>query len=321
MDLSQVAFAVLDVETTGFAPASHRVLEIAVVLWDPGAAPCVGLDTVVRASGAHHTARIHQIPEAVVARAPAFAEVVPTLLRCLAGRVVVGHNLGFDLRHLRAELERVGVELPEHAAIDTMALDQRLMGEGRRTLDAACAAHHVRRRQSHAASADAIDTCRLLQQLLAIARQRGCATLEGLLALAHGSPVARSPTPPVLPPEVAGLAGSGGFEPVSRYLEHAAKRIALQEYAQLLAMALADTSLTHEEAQALVAYRTTRHLGAGEVRALHAQAFAAAILMFCQDARIDEGEVSYLRRLREALSEAGWAPGDTDSPGLAALSP
>ena len=305
MDLDRTAFAVVDVETTGFVPGTHRIVEIAAVLVEPGCELRVGLDTVLDAPGARATFEIHRIPQSLTHRAPSFEAVSGKLLRCLAGRVVVGHNLAFDLRHITSELGRQGLALPPFATVDTMALDACLTGQGRRTLDAACAAHGIHRERAHAAGTDAVDTARLLERLLQMAAERGIRTLDQLLAA-----VGAGQSAPVLPPSAAEIAADVPFEAVSRYAHWHEQRTSIQEYGQLLTVALSDTALTEQEAHALQAFRASHTLAASQVRAMHAQVFAAAILLFCQDGLIDDGEVRYLRRLRQALSDAGWAPGD-----------
>lgn len=304
MKLDRTAFAVLDVETTGFVPGTHRIIEVAVVLVAPDRSLRVGLDTVLEVPGPLSAFEVHRIPATLSASAPTFEQVAGRVLRCLAGRVVVGHNLSFDLRHLAAELDRVGVTLPSVASVDTMWLDHALTGQGRRTLGAACAAHGIAREGSHAAGVDALATAQLLVRLLEVAQARGIDTLPRLLRALGGE------LRPVLPPSLAESLPDHPFQAVSRYGTLREGRRALQEYGQMLTVALADTSFSQAEADALRRFRSSRGLTTEQVRAMHAQVFAAAILLFCQDGRIDEAEVAYLQRLRSALSVAGWAPGE-----------
>lgn len=306
MKLSRAAFAVIDLETTGFVPGTHRVVEVAAVLVAPDRSMRVAVDTVVSAPGSAATFEVHRIPTAEVTTAPRFEQVAGALLRCMAGRVVVGHNLSFDLRHLGAELAHQGVELPPMASIDTMWLDHRLTGRGRRTLSAACEAHGIPREQAHAAGADAVDTARLLVSLLETATARGIDTLPKLFEF-----LGRRMSP-LLPPSIGEALPSAPFEAVSRYGRAQEGRRALQEYGNLLTMALSDTSLSTGEAAELRAFRERCGLSTEQVRAMHAQVFAAAILIFCRDGRIDTPEARYLQRLRVGLTEAGWAPGDQE---------
>ena len=47
------------------------------------------------------------------------------ILRLLRGAVWVGHNLAFDLRFLRLEMRRCGMELPAGWILDTLPLARR----------------------------------------------------------------------------------------------------------------------------------------------------------------------------------------------------
>lgn len=302
--LDRLSYAVLDVETTGFVPGRHRIIEIAVAVVDPGRSVEMGLDTVLSVPDGGATRHIHGIPAALETNAPEFSTIVGNLLRCLAGRVLVGHNVSFDLRHLRAELDRCGIHLPEIPFLDTMALDSRLFGIPRRRLADACAVHGVAPGPTHMAGADAQSTAALLTALLAVASTRRIATVSALNLLL--------PTPtlaaPLLDPALADAFPTAPTSTTSRHGNRLRRDQARLRYAELLTLALADTELSSAEARALAHAR--RGLTASDVRALHGQAFAAAILLFCQDTRVDDAEASYLHRLARALSSAGWCPGD-----------
>lgn len=71
--------------------------------------------------------RIHGVTARDVFDAPTFDRVAPALLKLLDGRVIVGHNVSFDLRFLAAELEREGYEVPEFVAIDTLQVAKSLL--------------------------------------------------------------------------------------------------------------------------------------------------------------------------------------------------
>ncbi len=124
-------YAVLDFETTGLAPGyGHRVLEVGVVLLSSDLEIEGGLDSLVNPKRDVGPTRIHGVTARDVFDAPAFEDVVPALLEALVGRVVVGHNVAFDLRFLGAELDRCGYRLPDVVAIDTMQLGRRLATGG-----------------------------------------------------------------------------------------------------------------------------------------------------------------------------------------------
>jgi DNA polymerase III subunit epsilon len=168
-------YAVVDVETTGlFTGRWHnRVVEIGVVH--------VGRDGVVtdewctlvnpeRDLGPQH---IHGVRASDVRTAPTFAEVAGDLAERLAGRVVVAHNLGFDLRFLRYEYGRLDLSVPLDVefGLCTMALSERYLWSPSRSLAACCAAAGIRQDMAHSALYDARAAAGLLGYLIRAADQ------------------------------------------------------------------------------------------------------------------------------------------------------
>jgi DNA polymerase-3 subunit epsilon len=162
-------YAVIDTETTGLSPGHrHRVIEIAVVLLDAQGrveGEWVTLLNPQRDLGPQH---IHGILTADVLAAPDFADVARHLAGLLAGRMVVGHNVEFDLGFLRAEFARLGVAVPliTERAMCTMALAGYLYPGARRTLGACCSAAGVSLEGWHSALADTRATAELFSHYL-----------------------------------------------------------------------------------------------------------------------------------------------------------
>lgn len=157
-------FAAIDMETTGLSPRIDRVVEVAVIQLDRNVLPCGEFATLInpgRDIGATH---IHRITARDVVNAPRFEQVAPMLLDLLRGRVIVAHNVQFDLRFLHAEFARIGIGLPELPAMCTMQLaPQYLPGLPARSLAACCLAAGIQLDGAHAAAVDA----RAVAQLLA----------------------------------------------------------------------------------------------------------------------------------------------------------
>ena len=105
-----VAFAVLDFETTGFDANHHdRVVEVGVVLLSSDGDFEDEWSTLLDPGRDVGRTDIHGICAGDVLGSPTFAAIVPRLLRDLRGRVLVSHNLTFELRFLGAELRRAGI--------------------------------------------------------------------------------------------------------------------------------------------------------------------------------------------------------------------
>ncbi|MFG1819443.1 exonuclease domain-containing protein [Kribbella sp. NPDC049174] len=162
-------YAVIDTETTGLLPSHrHRVIEVAVVLLDARGQvehEWVTLLNPQRDLGPQH---IHGILTADVLAAPEFGDVARELGGLLAGRMVVGHNVEFDLGFLRAEFGRLGYAVPliTERSMCTMALAGYLYPGAKRTLGACCAAAGISIEGWHSALADTRATAELFAHYL-----------------------------------------------------------------------------------------------------------------------------------------------------------
>jgi DNA polymerase-3 subunit epsilon len=185
--LDEVAFAVVDVETTGGGvDRGHRITEIAIVevrggrivdeyqtLVNPGRR----IPSVV--------AGLTGISQAMVDQAPYFEDVAEEVLSRLEGRVFVAHNVTFDWRFVSAELLRALGDAPELVRLCTVRMVRRLTPALRhRNLDVVARHFGVRIHDRHRAYGDALATARVFLRLLDEARGRGLedvATLEWYL--------------------------------------------------------------------------------------------------------------------------------------------
>lgn len=115
-------FAVFDLETTALSIHSARIVEIALVLVDPDGSVANEWVSLVNPEESIGNSNIHGISDAMVRKAPVFAELARTIAGHLHGRVLVAHNLNsYDLPILKrhfAEVPGLSVELGD--GIDTM---------------------------------------------------------------------------------------------------------------------------------------------------------------------------------------------------------
>lgn len=110
---------------------------------------------------------IHGITAAEARRSPRFGEIAGDLGRRLAGRLVVGHNVSFDLRFLAAEFgERVPLDAT--TGLCTMRLSDRYLTTTGRSLAMCCQAAGVPLDNAHSALHDARATAELFGHLLRI---------------------------------------------------------------------------------------------------------------------------------------------------------
>ncbi len=161
-------FAVVDVETTGFSPGrDDRIVEIAIVRLDAEGQVTGEFATLVKPDRDVGPTHVHGIEDADVAAAPRFADIAGDVARRLAGAVFTAHNVGFDLRFVAAEYERLGHRFPALPTLCTMSVARQLDGTlDSYNLDSCCARFGIRRPEAHSALHDARAAARLLQMLL-----------------------------------------------------------------------------------------------------------------------------------------------------------
>jgi DNA polymerase-3 subunit epsilon len=160
-----MAYAVLDVETTGLSPGyHHRIVEIGVVLLDRRGAVTDEWCTLLNPQRDLGPQHIHHIRADEVRNAPTFADIAADLAKYLAGRVTVAHNLRFDLRFLEAEYARLGVRVPlgYDQGLCTMHLAGRYLDSPARSLVACCASAGIDHSEQHSALHDARACANLL---------------------------------------------------------------------------------------------------------------------------------------------------------------
>ena len=186
LPLHDTVFCVIDLETTGGAPATDTITEIGAVKLQGGR--CLGRFQTLVDPGRAIPPRITVltgITEAMVLQAPRIETVLPALLEFLGDAVVVGHNVRFDLGFLNAALGRTDRPPLPNPHIDTCALARRLLqGEvPNHRLGTLADALRLEHRPSHRALDDALATGDLLHALIERTSALGVTGLDDLLAL------------------------------------------------------------------------------------------------------------------------------------------
>jgi len=187
--LSDLEFAVVDVETTG-SRREDRVVEIACVhvaggsirgrystLIDPG---CWIPERISRLTGINLT---------MVRSAPRFEDVAAVVRRALNERIFVAHNARFDWRFVAEEMRRARSEVPRGDQLCTVRFAKRaLPGLRRWGLDSLIAYYGLECKARHRAWGDALVTAEVLLNLLEAADRRGVCEWEQLKLWLGGQP-------------------------------------------------------------------------------------------------------------------------------------
>ena len=178
-DLADVAFTVVDLETTGATPGFSRITEIGAVRLEGGCEvatfsalvnPGVPIPEMITG--------ITGIDDATVADAPPIGVVLPRFVDFAAHSVLVAHNAQFDLGFLDYELGRLERRTFSRPALDTLRLARKLCPQQRCSLSALSYRFDTRVKPVHRALQDAQATAELLLLFLSWLQEQGMSTLE-----------------------------------------------------------------------------------------------------------------------------------------------
>jgi DNA polymerase-3 subunit epsilon len=174
--LSDVSFAVVDVETTGRGSwAGHRMIEIAIVEVRGGAV-VDHWETLLNPGQRlpYEITALTGITPEMIEGAPYFDHVAGEVANRLAGRVFVAHNATFDWSFVSSELVSAIGEAPDVPRLCTVRMCRRLVPALRhRNLDVLARHFGVMNHARHRAYGDALATARVLIRMLDEAAGRG----------------------------------------------------------------------------------------------------------------------------------------------------
>jgi DNA polymerase III subunit epsilon len=187
--LETLEYVVVDCETTGGSPTrGHRVTEIAAVRVDRRGRVRDEFRTLINPERPipRGITRLTNITDDMVADAPRFADVAPSLQAILAGGVFVAHNAPFDLRFVEWEMRRGDYGPPRGRVLCTARLARKAHPELRsKSLDSLIHFYGIACDARHRAHDDAVATASVMVRMLDRVEEDGIGTwsaLEELLA-------------------------------------------------------------------------------------------------------------------------------------------
>lgn len=298
--IEEAEFAVVDTETVG---ASGPPVEIAVVVVS-GAGELIEEWTTLVNPGepvGWAATKVHGLREDHLARAPRFTEIVGDLDALLDQRILVGHNVRFDLDVLRGAYLREGFDR-EWSGLCTQRAGFR------RSLEVECAScGYTPSGAWHQALTDARATAFLLGQMLQLGSQAKLETLSDVVArfadVSAGCHPFVAPTPAFEPCRrvltrmqragaiedgltlVAGIVGA--MPPTARSSD-------TLEYRQALGSALADRMITADEIRALVAAAANGGLTREHLASVHHEFFGEIAAGAAADRAVSAAEAADL---------------------------
>ncbi len=181
--LSELSYAVVDVETTGGSYGrGHRMTEIAIyevrggVVEDEHRSLVNPGRTIPR-----HITALTGISNRMVSSAPFFDQIASDVLERLKGRVFVAHNARFDWGWISRQLADAIGEVHNVERLCTVRMSRRLLPRlRRRNLDEVARHYGIDVADRHRAHGDALATTRILIRLLDEAGRQGLADLDAL---------------------------------------------------------------------------------------------------------------------------------------------
>ncbi|MDQ2683189.1 MAG: exonuclease domain-containing protein, partial [Chloroflexota bacterium] len=188
-------FVALDVETTGLKPYEHRIIEIGLARYQNNR--CVERYTSLvnperRLPG--YIVKLTGLTDSDLVSAPRFAQISGEILQFIGDATLLGHNIGFDIGFLNAELERARLKRIGNSTIDTIPLAMSVLGRRvRPSLDRVAAAVGLSRGGRHRALADAELTSEVALRLWSMAVQAGHDPHELIAASANRRGIDRPP--------------------------------------------------------------------------------------------------------------------------------
>lgn len=176
-----IDFAIVDLETTGWAPEDAVITEIGAVLVCGGRVRAQFSSLVNPGIAIPEQVEVLTgINDAMVASAPPLATVLAGFLSFAHGCVLAAHNAPFDVAFLTAACKACDLPWPEFHVLDTVELAHRILGEDE-VADcklATLAAHfNARVKPRHRALPDALATADVLTALLRRLAATGVNTL------------------------------------------------------------------------------------------------------------------------------------------------
>lgn len=160
-------YAVLDVETTSGNPCEGRVIEVAVIAidgkqhrlqWDTLVDPQKPIPPFIR--------KLTGIDESMIKDAPTFLEVSRSLATITEDRIIVAHNVRYDMTALEHEFARSGMSF-DRTTLCTERLSRKLVpGLAHYNLGSICRYFGMHFIAKHRATTDAEGTALLLKRLI-----------------------------------------------------------------------------------------------------------------------------------------------------------
>lgn len=177
MPLSKLSYTVIDCETTGLDPrGGDQIIALGAVRIVNGRILHREIfDSFVRPTRpiSEASQAVHGITPDMLRGKPTIEAVLPRFHRFVEDTVIVGHNVGFDLRFLQIEGDACGLRF-DAPSLDTLLLECILNpNQEDKSLEGIAARFGIRATGRHTALGDALTTAEVFLSLLPLLEARG----------------------------------------------------------------------------------------------------------------------------------------------------
>jgi len=187
---NELPLVFLDIETTGFSPWQHEIIEIGAVRIEKGSTR--EFQELVRPETppSQEIIELTGIDPEELKKARSLKEVWPEFIKFIDGAILVAHNASFDINFLSFWSKKINYPLPlDKGFIDTLNLSKAINSDLRgHSLGALTKKFNVRLDNHHRALADAQATYRLWEIFCSRLEAREIKTLEQLKTLSSEIP-------------------------------------------------------------------------------------------------------------------------------------
>lgn len=164
-----LGYAVIDTETTGLnIRGNDRIIEIAIVLLDSDLNVTSVHETILNPERDLGLVSLHGIDGLMTSHGAFFRDILPSLSGLLHDRVIIGHNVSFDIGMLEEEYARENITPVFGMDIDTLRLAKSLpFRPYNYKLGTLCSHFNIPLVDAHTAMADTLATMNLLKIMVA----------------------------------------------------------------------------------------------------------------------------------------------------------
>lgn len=190
--LNECTFVVLDIETTGLKPGSNSITEIAAVKICSG--QTIGtFHSLVNPEQtlSKKIISITGITNEDLADAPSIESILPSLLEFIGSEIIVGHNIGFDISFINAELSKLHYPVLNNLCLDTLSIARKVIPNEVRNFKLATLANYFDTSTvpTHRAYKDVEATIEVFHRLLERSSSLGVSGINDLISIP--SPIKR----------------------------------------------------------------------------------------------------------------------------------